>query len=134
MTTLEISPRPFSAIFLMIYALGIVLWNGLRLYLVIYYWVPLQEDLAKPLYITVFAVIWMLLAMVYIVGILKRKSWVWYAGLAGAAGFGTWYWFDRLIMQMPRPDWPFALGTTCLLEIIIIFLIVDIKKSSSFSK
>ncbi|MBM3152953.1 MAG: hypothetical protein FJZ96_12265 [Chloroflexi bacterium] len=41
--------------------------------------------------------------------------------LAGwAAGYGCWYWFDRLALQAPPPNTVFALGVTGFLALLLL--------------
>ena len=71
--------------------------------------------------------------------VLDIKSWIWtLAGLLAwaiwrerpwaknllfgvTAGYTIWYWSERLVWQMPRPNWPFAVILNLVLIVFIIF-------------
>lgn len=113
--------RPNRVKLLALLCLWLAIWNGIRLSQAIFFWQTLETYHARPVYIAVSGGIWLLLGLALTFGLWHGKPWAWYAALGGAAGYGSWYWFDRLILQEPRPSWPFAIGVMVLLLVYVAF-------------
>ena len=118
--------------------LGIViLWftgvNGLRLGEAIYFWRTLGEYQVSSLYISVSGGLWFILGLTLVWAIWQGKAWARMAVTCGTILYTSWYWFDRLVLEEPRANWPFVLISNVIL-LLIIFSILFSKKSSLFYK
>jgi hypothetical protein len=49
-------------------------------------------------------------------------------------GYAAWWWADRLLLQTPNPNWPFALGLTILLLALAALDIFNRKTTIYFSQ
>jgi len=110
--------RPTGVTFLVLFVLELALWNGLRLLQAIVFWSLLKEYHAElgPLYSAISGGVWLLAGLSIAWGLLQGKSWSWFVAFGIAAGYGSWYWVDRLVVQTPRANWLFSLALTILLE------------------
>jgi hypothetical protein len=106
--------RPTSVTLLALFVLGLAFWNGLRLVQAIIFWSILVEYQAAPgpLYAAIGGGVWLLAGLSIVWGMWQGKVWAWFAALGGLAGYVLWYWFDRLVLQEPHSNWPFALVST----------------------
>jgi len=116
MLKLESNHRPTSVTLLVLLTLAIAIWNGLRLVQSIVFWSILKEYHADPgpLYGTLIGGGWFLVGLPIAWGLWHGKAWAWFSALVGAVGYGSWYWFDRLVLQEPHSNWPFALVLTII--------------------
>ncbi|MDZ4064706.1 MAG: hypothetical protein U1E22_08585, partial [Coriobacteriia bacterium] len=86
-------------------------------------WQVLIEYGAKPLYIAISGSAWALAGITLFVGLWRGKAWARKMAYITAAGYASWVWFDRLVLQTPHANWPFALAVTvALLSFTIITL------------
>jgi hypothetical protein len=134
MTQFEINQRPIRITLLTWLTLAFAIWNGLRLVQVVFFWSVLKEYLAAwgPLYIAISGGFWLFAALFIFIGLWQRKIWSW-SGIIGLAfGYSAWYWFDRLVLEEPHANWPFALACTILLVGILAFIIFSPKTCSYF--
>lgn len=117
--------RPFSVTILLYLVLCLTAWSGLRLVSTIQWWGTLDEYAAPagPVYIAITGGAWLVAGAGLLWGMWQAKSWIRVALLGVGAGFDAWYWCDRLLLQTPRANWPFALGATFLLLILVIICI-----------
>jgi hypothetical protein len=108
--------RPTSVTLLSLFILGLSLWNGLRLVQAIAFWSILEEYQASPgpLYIAISGGTWLLTGLFIVWGLWRGKVWAWIAALGSMLSYGTWYWFDRLVLQEPHSNWPVALVFTVI--------------------
>jgi len=113
--------RPFSVTILLWLVLSLTAWSGLRLATSIHWWGTLLEFATPPgpLYIAISGGFWLIASISLLWGIWRAKAWIRYALLGAGAGFAVWYWCDRLLFQMQRANWVFALIATVLLLIIL---------------
>jgi hypothetical protein len=102
--------------------------NGLRLVEAIFFWKTLGEFHANATYITVSGGIWMLAALFLVIGTWSGKTWAWVLNPFGVIGYVTWYWLDRLFLQFPRANWPFALIITVM--VLIFFTSIYFTKNT----
>ncbi|MDO9349265.1 MAG: hypothetical protein Q7T47_08255 [Anaerolineales bacterium] len=115
--------RPIAVTSLALLVLTFSAWNGFRLGAAIASWQVLIEYGAKPLYIAISGSTWALAGITLFVGLWWGKVWARKAAFLAAAGYAAWYWFDRLVLQTPHANWPFALAVTvALLSFTIITL------------
>ncbi len=115
--------RPFSVTILLWLVLSLTAWSGLRLVSAIQWWSTLAEFASPPgpWYIAASGGFWLAVGIVLLWGIWRAKSWVQYALLASGVALALWYWADRLLLQRPGANWPFALASTLLL--LALFLV-----------
>jgi hypothetical protein len=128
--------KPFSVTILTWMVLSLAGWNAVRLGAAIAQWKTLKEIAPQPgpLYIAVSGGVWFIVGMVLLWGRVRRKAWTGKAILLAAAGYGSWYWIDRLWLQAPRANWPFALGVTAVLLIIVALAVLNRFTASYFSQ
>ena len=127
--------RPFSVTILLWLVLSLTAWSGLRLVSAILWWRTLLEFAASPgpLYIAISAGIWLIVGVGLLWGMWQVKAWIRYALFGAVAGFSLWYWCDRLLLQASRENWPFALGATVLLLILVMICVVHPRTKAFFT-
>jgi len=127
--------RPLRVILLVVYAFYIAGWNCLRLVQGIIFWSILQLYKAKPgpIYIVFSGGIWLVIGLVIAWGLWDRKPWAWSAMLATILVYTSWYWFDRLIVQIPHSNWPIAFITTIILLLSILLTLASPRTRKYFS-
>jgi len=113
--------RPFSVTILLWLVLSLTAWSGLRLYSAIRWWNVLLEFASPPgpWYVAISAAVWLFVSIALLWSMWQAKAWARYALLGAGAGLSVWYWCDRLLLQTPGANWPFALLITILLLIIL---------------
>lgn len=116
-----IMKRPFSVTILLWLVLSLTVWSGLRLYSALRWWSTLTEFASPPgpYYIAVSGGIWLMVSILLLWGMWQAKAWARYALLGAGAALTVWYWSDRLLLQRPSGNWPFALLSTVLLLIVL---------------
>ncbi len=113
--------RPKRVTLLALLCLWNAIWNGIRLTEAFHFGKTLESYNASSLYIAISGGMWLLFSLALTFGLWRGRPWAWYVALGGVAGYTSWYWFDRLVLQEPRANWPFALGMTILLMAYITF-------------
>jgi len=93
----------------------------------------LEEYNTYPLYIAISGGFWLLAAVFLTIGIWRGKSWAWAWTIGSMAGYGSWYWFDRLVLQVPHANWPFALVFTALLAGFSALILFSTKTRAYFN-
>ena len=118
--------RPFSVTILLWLVLSLTVWSGLRLYSAIAWWKTLLEFASPPgpFYIAVSGVVWFVTSIMLLWGMWQTKTWIRYALLGAGAVFTVWFWCDRLLLQASHANWPFMLGATALLLILVMICVV----------
>lgn len=114
--------RSTSITLLALFFLWLAAWNGLRFGETIFFWKTLVIYGANPLYIAISGGVWFIAGLLLVWGLWFGKTWGWPAALAGTVGYNAWYWFDRLVLQKPHANWPFAL----IVNIVLLLLILTI--------
>jgi len=117
------SRRPIGVTILAILIFLSACWNGLRLGAAIHFWTTLSEYGAHPLYEAISGGIWLAYGVLPTWGLWRGKAWARIATLGGAAGYGAWYWIDRLFLEQPHANWPFAIEVTAVILIFILFIL-----------
>jgi len=112
-------------------AFWLVSWNGLRLGSAIFFWKTLAEYGAHPLYIAISGGAWLIVGLLLVWGLWWGKTWGWIAAIGSTAGYIAWYWLDRLVLQKPHANWPFALTAT-VITLLIIFPILFLYRTRLF--
>jgi hypothetical protein len=115
--------RPARVTLLILLVLFVTASNGLRFGETIFFWNILAQYTAHPLYITISGGVWFTLGLILLLGILRRKEWTWMAAIFSTILYGIWVWIDRLFLQGPHANWPFALMIDILL-VLIVFLVL----------
>lgn len=117
--------RPLCVTILLWLVLSLTAWGGLRLWSALRWWNDLQRFGTPPgaAYIAVSGGAWLLAGMSLLWGIWRQKAWARIGLILTAASFSVWYWCDRLFFQLPRANWPFALGATIILLVVAIVCI-----------
>ena len=108
---IERPPRPIRISLLAIATCLFSLWYGIRLVESIRFWKILSEYHMKtgPAYLAASGGFWLVGGLVLVVGLWSGKVWSWFGALSATIGYILWYWFDRLVLQTPHSNWPFAL-------------------------
>ncbi len=132
----ETNHRPIRVTLLALLSLAIAIWNGLRLVQALVFWSILKEYQAEPgpLYAAICGGFWLLAGLSIVWGLRRGKTWAWFAALGSAAGYGSWYWFDRLVLQKPHSNWPIGLVTTVGFLFIILFILFSPRARKFFFK
>ncbi len=131
MRCLTIVNRPIAVTSLALLVLTLSVWNGLRLGAAIASWQVLIEYGAKPLYIAISGSTWALLGLPLFFGLWRGKAWARKMAYITAAGYASWVWFDRLVLQTPHANWPFALAVTVAL-LSFTFITLSLRGSKFF--
>jgi len=128
--------RPFSVTILLWLVLSLTAWSGLRLVSAIQWWRTFSEFATPPgpLYIAITGGVWLIVGLGLLWGMWGAKTWIRKTLLATVAGFSIWYWCDRLFLQMAHKNWPFALGATVLILIIVMICVVHPHTKAFFTK
>jgi len=127
--------RPFSVTILLWLVLSLTAWSGLRLYSSIQWWRTLFELASPPgpLYVAISAGVWLAIALGLLWGMWQAKAWIRVALLGTGAGYSVWYWCDRLLLQSAYENWPFSLGATILLLIIVMICVLHPRTKAFFT-
>jgi hypothetical protein len=127
--------RPRRVTLLALAALLLSAWNGLRLGEAIVFWKTLREYGAQPgpVFLSVSGGVWLLAGLMIVFGLWRGKAWGWYAAAGAAAGYPVGVWFERLVLQQPHANWPFALGVTLACLAPVIFILLSRKTISFFN-
>lgn len=125
--------RPFSVTILLWLVLSLTVWSGLRLYSALRWWSTLSEFASPPgpFYIALSAGIWLTISVLLLWGMWQARAWIRYALLGAGAALAVWYWADRLLLQRPNENWPFALVATILL-LSVLFVCVFAPGTKTF--
>ena len=115
--------RPLGVTVLGIIVFFFSVYNCLRLVEGIVFRNTLEEFGAHSLYIILSGGFWLSTGLFLTWSLWKIKTWSWLASLGASVGYISWYWFDRLVLQLPHANWLFALGTT-IVFLLIIFIIL----------
>ncbi len=115
--------RPFRVSFLAVIFFISAVINCLRLSEGIFFWKTLSNYGASPLYIAISGGFWLLTALMIAIGLWAGKIWSWSGAIVGISGYESWYWIDRVFLQIPHANWPFALAGTIILLGISAFIL-----------
>jgi hypothetical protein len=120
--------------------MGIVLslsaWNGLRLAQAIAFWNILDEYQVRndPAYLAASGAAWLVAGVLLAWGLGGGLSWSRGMTILAAIGYTSWVWFDRLVMQSARTNWPFALIVTIVLFSFTLLILLDPGVKAYFSQ
>jgi len=125
--------RPTSIRILSLIILGLILWNGFRLTQAIYFSPILNEYRAQPgsLYLAISGGFWFIFGLFIAWGLWWKKTWAWYTSIFSIIGYSIWYWLDRLVLQKPHSNLPFALILTFVFTVLCYGMLLN-RKSMRF--
>jgi len=114
---------PFRVTLLYVLVLTLSAWNGLRLWTALAWRNILTEFSASPspIVIAVSGAFWMVTGIILLWSIWQKKAWSATLLVGVAAGYTIWYWSERLIWQIPHPNWLFAVIVNLALLVFILF-------------
>jgi hypothetical protein len=127
-------PRPISITILAIIFLWLAIWNGLRLGEAIFFWRTLEAYDTSPLYISLNGGIWFIIGLLITFSLWQGRGWGRVAVICTSIGYTAWYWFDRLVLQEPRANWPFVLVVNIIFLLLIFFIIFSRGTRSYYKK
>jgi hypothetical protein len=116
--------------------LSLSAWNAIRLVAAISEWDLLAEFAPRPgpLYITASASFWTLTGLALWMAIRRRNRYAQLATAAYVTGYAVWWWADRLLLQVPQANGPFAAILTVFLLVVTAFDIFNRKSTRYFSQ
>jgi hypothetical protein len=116
---------PLRVTLLYLLVLTLTAWNGLRLWTSLVWENVLNEFSAResPIIMTTSAAIWMVAGIILIWSMWQKKAWAAKLLIGAAAGYSVWYWSERLIWQIPHPNWLFAVIVNLVVLIFVPFSI-----------
>jgi uncharacterized membrane protein len=126
--------RPLGILLLEIIVLGNAFWNGLRLTEAIYFRKTLEIYGASLQYIALSGGFWFISAISLGIGIWYKRIWAWPVSIVGITSYCTWYWIDRLYLQVPHSNWLYSLVVTIVLAVILISILLSAKARRYFYK
>jgi hypothetical protein len=117
--------RPNTVTTLLWVVLCLTAWNATRLFASIADWTLLAEFAPRPgpVYIAISAAFWALSGFALWVTIRRRSPRARLATALYISGYALWWWTDRLLLQVPRPNWPFAIVATILILATVTILL-----------
>lgn len=115
--------RPFSVTLTGWVVLILTSWNAIRLWTSIAWNDVLTEFSVRvaPTVSAVIAAIWVVGGVVLLWSMWRKKDWSAKFLLGMAAAYTVWYWSERLILQNPRANVPFAVILNLILLVFIYF-------------
>lgn len=128
--------RPASLTFLALLASLLAAWNGLRLGAALAFRETLAEYASRggAIYLVSSGTFWLIAGLAVAWGLWRGKAWGRLAACGAAAACFGWYWFDRLALQTPRPNWPFALAASLLLLVLTLSILSSRKVKTHFQR
>jgi hypothetical protein len=114
---------PFRVTLLLSLVLILTAWNVLRLWTALAWRNVLNEFSAQPIstVIAVSSAFWTVAGITLLWSIWHKKAWAAKLLIGASAGYTIWYWSERLVWQIPHPNWPFAVIVNLVLMIFILF-------------
>jgi hypothetical protein len=113
--------RPFRATILLSLVLLFTIWNALRAYTAFAWRNVLTEFSGDPLYIGVSGLIWLGIGIWLLLSLWRQKAYARALLLASVTSYSVWVWIERLFLQVPRENWPFALVENIVLLSFVLF-------------
>ena len=127
-------PSPVTTLVWMV--LCLTAWNAIRLFAAVADWNLLAEFAPRPgpLYISLSAAFWTLGGVAAWRAIRRPSRRARLAAALYLSGYTLWWWADRLLLQVPRPNRPFALAATVVLLALAASLIFNRKTIAYFQQ
>jgi hypothetical protein len=115
--------RPTRVTLTLWLVLSIIAWNCARVWTAIAWRQILGEYSAKPgpFYLAASGTLWILTGIFVLWSMLRRTTWTGTLLMGIAIGYSVWYWTDRTLWQVPRPNWLFASALNAALLFFIFF-------------
>ena len=128
--------RPVRVTLLVMVQIIFAVWNGLRLGEAFVFWKTLKEFGAHPgaAYIAASGGFWLVAGLVTAWGMWTGRAWSRWATLGVTAGYIAWYWSDRLFLQIPHANWPFALLITTVFMVFVLIVLFSRRSINFFRK
>ena len=134
MTPSPETKRPICLLILMLLALSVSASNGLRLCESVFFWKTLKEYGVYPLFISISGGVWLIIGLFLVWGLWGGKVWGRIAAICGTAGYTTWYWLDRLLIQKPHTNLLFTLITSIILLFILLSILFSQRTKRFFQR
>jgi hypothetical protein len=100
-------------------------WNALRLGMALFLRNPLSSYAAHPFYTSISGAIWLMVGLAIIWMFWKRRQYSRIAILIVALLYSLWYWLDRILIETPHANWPFALAANVVMLALILLIVVS---------
>jgi len=113
--------RPFHVTILLSLVLLLTIWNALRAWTAFSWRNVLTEFSGAPLYIGVSGLIWLGIGIWLLLSLWRQAAYARILLLASAASYAVWVWIERVFLQAPRENWPFALVINLVLLSFVLF-------------
>lgn len=111
---------PGAVKYLLALLILLALWNALRLGAAVAFWSVLDRYPMRggPLYLAFSGAFWLGCASWTFWSVWTRRRWSRRVVIGVCSGYVLWYWFDRLLLRLPYPNWPFALMLSVVLLLV----------------
>ncbi|MFN8413148.1 MAG: hypothetical protein U0Z26_12245 [Anaerolineales bacterium] len=122
----------FRVTLLLLMVLFTTAWNIIRVWTAFHWSGVLDEFSSKPtaFFIIVSGIFWSIAGFVLIWSLWQKKAWALNLLLGAAISYTVWYWSERLIWQIPRPNWPFAVILNLVVLIYVFFTIKSLTREA----
>ncbi len=116
----------FLETFTLLTVLITALWNALRAWTALTWRGALTEFIgANFVWILFFGgAVWALAGFSLALALLTRRAWARRALAALSIAYSVWYWAERLLFELPRPNWVFA---AIVNFILLAFVMTNVK-------
>ena len=112
---------PFRVTILLSLVLLITIWNALRAWTAFSWRNVLTEFSGAPLYIGISGLIWLGIGIWLLLSLWRQEAYARILLRASAASYTVWVWIERLLLQVPRENRPFALVVNIVLLSFVLF-------------
>ena len=113
--------RPFRVTILLSLVLLLTIWNALRVWTAFSWRNVLTEFSGAPLYIGISGLIWLGIGIWLLLSLWRQEAYARILLFASAASYTVWVWVERLLLQVPRENWLFALVVNIVLLSFVLF-------------
>lgn len=114
---------PLRITLLLCLVLLFTVWNMLRAWTALEWQGTLEEFSSSPgMQVILWSgIFWALAGLLLLGAVWQEKTWAGKLLFGVVAGYTVWYWVGRLLWQMPRPNWPFAVILNLVLIIFVFY-------------
>ncbi|MCC6259219.1 MAG: hypothetical protein IT311_00035 [Anaerolineales bacterium] len=107
-------------------------WNALRVWTALAWQNALSKfNLHPSLWVIIVSgLVWALLGASLLYGIWQEKAWAKKMLIGAAAGYTVWFWGERFLFPMPRPNWLFAVILNLVLILFISFTTKSLQREA----
>jgi hypothetical protein len=113
--------QPFRVTILLSLVLLLTIWNALRAWTAFSWRNVLTEFSGAPLYIGISGLIWLGIGIWLLLSLWRQEAYARILLRASAASYTVWVWIERLLLQVPRENRPFALVVNIVLLSFVLF-------------